>query len=149
MSKFQKIFFLLLVWTMVFHTQPVSAQFITLARKIKAKITDGKEVASVILDAGATKVYHAVTDTLTSDTRCKIQNKDDGRKFVEFTHDDLSLTMQIDSLGAALSQITVKAEKSGDSSQKPTDAAVKAILAVCHKMGLKCTTQDATPTNPK
>ena len=138
-----------MVGTMACCTQPVSAQFVTLARKIKAKMTDGKQVASVILDAGATKVYLAVTDTLTSDKRSKILKREDARKFVEFTHDDLSLTMQVDSLGAGLSQITVQAEKSGSSSQKTTDAAVKAVLAVCHKMGLKCTTQDAAPTNPK
>jgi hypothetical protein len=149
MSGFQKIFILLLAGFMVFSMEPVSAQFVTLARKIKAKRSEGKDIASVILEAGSSKVYKAVTDTLTADARCTILKRDDARKFVQFTHDAYSLTMRVDSLASGVSQITVEAENQKDPSQKPTDAAVKAVLAVCKKVGMKCTLKEVDTTGPK
>jgi hypothetical protein len=149
MSRSKKNLILILFGFMICCPLPASAQFVTIARKIKSKLSDGKDVASVILDAGASNVYKAVTDTLTSDNRCKILKRDDVKKFVEFTHDSYSLTLQVDSLAAGLSQITAVTENSRNSSGNTADAAVQAVLRVCKMVGTKCTLRDVDPANPK
>ena len=115
------------------------AQFITLARKIKSMNSGNKDVATVILDAGCTKVYRAVADTLASDPTCRIIKRDDAKKLVEFSHDPYTLTIQVDSMAAGVSQITVLAENQGKSTQNTSDKAANVILAVCKKVGLHCT----------
>jgi hypothetical protein len=122
---------------------PLPAQFITIARKIKNMKSDKSDVATVILDAGASAVFKAIMDTVTSQPKCRIVQRDNSRKLVEFTNGTNSFTMQVDSLAIGLSQITVMAVPSGDTQQKPADAAVKAILSVCHKVGLQCTVKDS------
>jgi hypothetical protein len=149
MSRSKRNLILILLGFMICCPMPASAQFVTIARKIKAKLSDGKDVASVILDAGASKVYNAVTDSLTSDSRCRILKRDDAKKFVEFTHDSNSLTLQVDSLASGLSQITAVAEKSKNSSDNTANSAVQAVLRVCHLVGTKCTLKDVDPANPK
>jgi hypothetical protein len=117
----------------------ISAQFLTIARKIKSMKSDGKDVSTVILDAGAAKVYTALIDTLESQPKFRITAKDDIKKHVEFEGGGSSLSMQVDSLDVRLSQITVLAVASGDAPPASTDAAASAILGVCRKVGLYCT----------
>jgi hypothetical protein len=143
--KRAKLFLILLFCgLMVGAAEPVSAQFITLARKIKSMNSDGKTVATVIIDANASKVYKAVIDTLTTQSKFRITKRDNGNKHVEFTRDESSVTMQVDSLAAGYSQITVLAvdTESKDPSKKTSEAAVKAIVTVCHKVGITCSVKE-------
>jgi len=146
MPTFKSVFMFLLVGIMIAVSQPLPAQFLTIARKIKSMKSDGKDVATVIIDAGAFKVFKAVTDTLTSDPKCEILQRDNTKKFVEFTHDAFSLSLQVDSLAAGLSQITVLAQHSENSQQKTTDVAASVILSVCHKMSIHCTLKEPDAT---
>jgi len=139
---------MIIVGVMLGSSMPVSAQFVTLARKIKSKLTEGKEVAIVILDAGASKVYKAVNDTLASSPRFMVQARDNQRREVKFMHDEITLSVLVDSLSAGYSRITVEAEPAKNTQPKQTDAAVKAILAVCHKVGLTCTQKDVETNSP-
>ncbi len=136
----------MLVGIMIIVSQPLPAQFLTIARKIKSMKSDGKDVATVIIDAGAFKVFKAVIDTITSDPKCKILQRDNAKKLVEFTHDSFSLSLQVDSLAAGLSQITVLAQHSENSQQKATDVAANVILSICHKMGINCTLKEPDAT---
>jgi hypothetical protein len=114
------------------------AQFITIARKIKSKVSGDKDIASVILDASSTRVYKAMIDTITAQPKVKITKNDKQKKLVEFTNGTDNITMQVDSVGVNFAQITVTAQQEGTSSKKETDVAVNAILGVCHKVGLHC-----------
>jgi hypothetical protein len=142
MSKSKFYFIYLLTGLMVCASQPLPAQFLTIARKIKNMKNGDKDVATVILDAGAARVYRAMTDTLSADKRIKISQMDNSKKLVEFSKGTTSFSMQVDSLSAGFSQITVLAVHVENSSGKKTDAAVNAILAVSKKAGIKCEVKD-------
>jgi hypothetical protein len=141
-SRIVSIIFFLFFGFMVCLPQSLSAQFITIARKIKTIQNENKEGAKVILDAGASAVYRAIIDTLNSVSNIEISKKDNVKKLVEFSTGENAISMQVDSLATGLSQITVLAVQTGNSSRKPTEAAVNAILAVCHKIGINCTLQE-------
>jgi hypothetical protein len=117
----------------------VNAQFITIARKVKSMRTGQTDVATVIIDAKTFRVYQAVIDTLTSDPKFKISNRDNAKRFVEFTSGTYKVSMQVDSLEIGLSQITVAANHSDSSPKQPKDIAVDVIFRVCSKVGVKCT----------
>ena len=117
----------------------VNAQFITIARKVKSMRTGQTDVATVIIDAKTFRVYQAVIDTLTSDPKFKISNRDNAKRLVEFTSGTYKVSMQVDSLAIGLSQITVAANHSDNSPKQPKDIAVDAIFRVCSKVGVKCT----------
>jgi hypothetical protein len=119
-------------------SQESSAQFVGIARKIKSMNSGGNDVATVILDAGAARVYKAVIDTLSSSPRTKITKRDNPGKHVEFIIGSSDVSMQIDSLDQGLCQIMVLAREDQGSNKKSTDAAVNAILSVSRKAGIKC-----------
>lgn len=100
--------------------------------------SNGQDVATVIMDAGAARVYQAVIDTLNSQHTATISKKDKVQKKVEFTSNGNTITLQVDSIQPKLSQITVLAVQDGSASKKATDVAVNVILSVCHKLGLQC-----------
>ncbi len=140
MSK--RILIPLLASLMICLTLSSQAQFITIARKIKSMNSGDKDVATVILDAGAAKVYKAVTDTLGSDPQSRILKKDDLKRQVEFSHDPYTMSIKVDSLDNGVSQITVLSEHQGKTNEKTAGKAATVILAVCKKAGLHCTQKD-------
>lgn len=118
---------------------PVNAQFITIARKIKSMNTPSADIAYVIIDAGAAKVYQAVIDTLTTDPKFSVIKEDKSRNYVEFSRKEQKIAIQVDSLATGLSHLTVTAPVTGKEAQKPTDPAIDAIFKICEKAGVKCT----------
>jgi hypothetical protein len=124
------------ILTLAFSSQ---AQWVTLARKVKSMRTGGTDVATVIIEAGATKVYRAVIDTLTTDPKFGVISRDDGKKYIEFSKEPYLLAIRVDSLANNLAQIIVASNVTGPPPKKPTDMAVDAIFRVCNKVGVKCT----------
>jgi hypothetical protein len=124
------------ILTLAFSSQ---AQWVTLARKVKSKCTGGTDVATVIIEAGATKVYRAVIDTLTTDPKFGVISRDDGKKYIEFSKEPYLLAIRVDSLANNLAQIIVASNVTGPPPKKPIDMAVDAIFQVCNKAGVKCT----------
>jgi len=138
--KTNKLYPLFLLIGFVFLTStPISAQWVTIARKVKSMRTTQTDVATVIIDARTFRVYQAVIDTLASETKFEITNRDNARRLVEFDNGTYKVTIQVDSLANGLSQITVAANHSDNSSKQPTDIAVDAIFRFCNKVGIKCT----------
>jgi hypothetical protein len=121
---------------------PAQSQFVTIARKIKSMRTSEADVATVILDARTFMVYRAITDTLTSNKKFTITGRDNARRFVEFTTQSYKVSMQVDSLEARLSQITVASVHPDNSSQRTTDIAVEAITRICSMAGVKCSVKE-------
>lgn len=136
MSKLYTPF--LLIGLIVLISSPVDAQWVTIARKVKTMVTGNSNIATVIIDAGTSNVYRAMIDTLTSNPKFKITQRDNAKRQVQFTKDIYNVSMQVDSLAIGLSQIMVVAESSGIPKQNKTDVAVNAILSVCDKIGIKC-----------
>jgi hypothetical protein len=103
--------------------------------------TSRADVATVLLDAKTYRVYKAVVDSLSTDTKAKITSIKNDERLVEFTHGTATISLKVDSLANGLSQITVSAAHSDDSPKQPTDMAVEAILRVCQKIGIKCSVE--------
>jgi hypothetical protein len=118
-----------------------NAQFIALARKIKSMNTAESDVATVLLDAKTFKVYTAIVDTLSSEKKFKISNRDDKKRFVEFTARNNKFSMQVDSIADGLTQITVVAPVSEDKETRNSQAAVEAIQRISAMAGVKCTVE--------
>ncbi|MCX6285061.1 MAG: hypothetical protein NTW31_12600 [Bacteroidetes bacterium] len=139
MKTLQHYSLLLIILCSFIFSSTASAQFITIARKIKSMHSGSTDVATVILDAKTFKVYGAVIDTLTTNAKFKISQRDNTRRFVEFTTGTYKVSMQVDSLAVGLSQITVSSAHVDNSAKQTTDIAVDVILTVCRKLGVKCT----------
>jgi|WetSurMetagenome_2_1015567.scaffolds.fasta_scaffold721202_1 hypothetical protein len=139
MKKVVLFYRLALVGFILFISVPVDAQFVTIARKVKSMRTSSADIATVIIDAGATNVYRAVIDTLTTDPKFTITQRDNSRSFVEFSRESYIISIQVDSMAVNLSQITVASAAAGRLQMQPTDMAVDAIFRICEKAGVKCT----------
>ncbi len=134
-------FFFLIFGLMVCFSSPLPAQILTIVRKVKSMHSDdgNKDVATVILDAGASNVYRAAMDTLQAVPKIRITKTEKNRRYVEFSNETNSISIQVDSMAVQLSQITVLATHGGNSTKKASDMAVNTILGICHKAGIKCT----------
>jgi hypothetical protein len=121
---------------------PVSSQFVTLARKIKSKHTATSVESSVVLDAHTNKVYQAVIDTVSTSAKIKVFQRDDSKRLIEFTNGLCTLTMKVDSLDKKLTRISVTSPVKDETSFKAEQMTVKTILAVCTKLGIKCTIEE-------
>ncbi|MCX6280448.1 MAG: hypothetical protein NTU51_00615 [Bacteroidetes bacterium] len=117
------------------------AQFIALARKIKSSHTQNAAISVVVLDAKTSKVYRAMTDTVTTAPKIKMTGRDDAKKAVSFTTGTAQVKMKVDSLDRALCQITVSATDSVQPSTKTMELTVNAIQGVCKKLGIKCSVE--------
>ena len=100
--------------------------------------TSQADVATVLLDARTFRVYSTIIDTLTTDKKFKISNRDDAKRFVEFSNQAFKVSLQVDSLENKLAQITVTSMHSDNAAKQPTDIAVEAILNVCRMAGINC-----------
>jgi hypothetical protein len=140
--KFISLLFILFLGSLIILPQASTAQFITIARKIKSMNSGNNNVATVILDAGAARIYKAVIDTLSASPKTHITKRDNLKNHVEFTAGSNAVSLQVDSLDRGLSQITVLATQNESASTKATDAAVNAILSVSRKAGIKCTVKE-------
>jgi hypothetical protein len=132
-------FILLFIGALYLLPSPVSAQFITIARKIKTMHTGHADIATVIIEAGTFRVYQAVTDTLTANPKFRITSRSKADNSVEFSIKTYTVSMKVDSLANNLAQITVSSSPSGGSEKSATNMAVESIMGVCEKMGIKCT----------
>jgi hypothetical protein len=118
---------------------PATAQFVTIARKVKSMHTPKTDVATVLIEAKTYRVYQAVIDTLTAHKKFKILSKDNSLRKVEFSNGIYTVNMQIDSLANGFSQITVVSDHTDNAQQPQANIAVNAVIAICEKLGVKCT----------
>jgi hypothetical protein len=138
--KMYKFSMLLIVSTLLIMTVfPARSQFVTLARKIKSKISGDGQESTVVLDAKTYKVYKAVIDTVTKVPQLKITKRDDSKRTIEYANGTNTISMKVDSLDTGYSKITVTAMDSGQPSPKTAEVTINAITVVCKKLGIKCT----------
>ena len=139
MTSLKKYSLLIAIGFVFLWTMPVQAQFVALARKIKSMQTPETDIATVLLDAKPFMVYRAVVDTLTTNHKYQVISKDNAKRNVEFSVQTYKVSMQVDSLAAVLTQITVASKHSDSSGKTTTDMAVEALIRICNMAGIKCT----------
>ncbi len=97
----------------------------------------GFDVATVILNADATRVYTTTVDMLRKNQSLHIVAEDPGDRTVEFSNGTRSAGITVSNLGTRLSQILVaSATKPGEDSA--TLRIVEGILRVCQAMKVTC-----------
>jgi hypothetical protein len=123
------------------------AQWVFVARKVIGRIenmqqkpapdTPTYDVATVILEANADKVYRTVIATVHAHPENKILNQDDLSRQLDVTNGKQTVGIHIFALQDKVSQLMIaSAVKPGQ--QSPTSYAVQRVLAVCAGMHVTC-----------
>jgi hypothetical protein len=100
----------------------------------------GFDVATVILNANATRVYTTAVSLLRRNQTVHIVAEDPRGRTVEFSDGTRSASITVSDLGTRLSQILVaSATKPGENPATPRIA--QGILNVCHAMKVTCSAQ--------
>ncbi|MCK9227558.1 MAG: hypothetical protein PHT96_11095 [Syntrophorhabdaceae bacterium] len=95
----------------------------------------GYDVATVLLEAPADKVYSTAINIMQTNRDIRIRKKDDKALTIEFTHGNIAAGMQVTSLSENLSQLLVVSALAG---KEDSSMVLKAILRICSEMGVHC-----------
>ncbi|MDD3847219.1 MAG: hypothetical protein PHC90_12800 [Syntrophorhabdaceae bacterium] len=145
----------------IFLSGAASAQWVFLGRKALGKVKQltseatspqpsqsagqsmdpqpGYDVATVLLEAPADKVYGTAIRILQANKDIRISKKDDKALSIEFIDGTLAVGMQVTPVSKRVSQLLVASTTSGKSG---TSIVLKGIMRVCKEMGVHCQTAD-------
>jgi len=123
------------------------AQWVFLARKVIGRVesmqqkpapdTPTYDVATVVLDASADKVYRTVIETVHTHPENRIVNRDDLARQLDVTNGKQTVGIHVFELQDKVSQLMIaSAVKPGQAS--PTSFAVQRVLAICASMHVTC-----------
>lgn len=130
------------------YTSVAEAQWVLLGRKAlgvintlssqgREKAGQGYDVATVLLEADADKVYSMAVDLLKRNPNVTINYREDAGRVIDFTDGKLLVGMKVSKLEDHLSQLLIS---SVVTSGKPggTSFVVEKVFQVCEKMGVQC-----------
>ena len=131
------------------YTSVAEAQWVLLGRKALGAINtltsqgrekegQGYDVATVLLEANADKVYSTAVDLLKGNPNVTINYREDAGRVIDFTDGQLLVALKVSKLEDHLSQLLIS---SVVTSGKPggTSFVVEKVFQVCEKMGVHCT----------
>jgi len=130
------------------YTGVAEAQWVFLGKKALGAINSlssqgrekegrGYDVATVLLEADADKVYSTAVDLLKGNPNLTINYREDAGREIEFTDGKLLVGLKVSKLENHLSQLLIS---SVVTSGKPggTSFVVEKVIQVCEKMGVQC-----------
>ena len=133
---------------LLFYASVAEAQWVLLGRKAlgvintlssqgREKAGQGYDVATVLLEADADKVYSTAIDLLKGNPNVTINYREDAGRVIDFTDGKLLVGMKVSKLEDHLSQLLIS---SVVTSGKPggTSFVVEKVFQVCEKMGVNC-----------
>ncbi len=136
----------------LFLSGVADAQWVFLGRKALGKVRQltgemkgsqqpGYDVATVLLEARADKVYSTAVNVLRANKDWTITKKDDKSRSLEFSDGKRTAGMQVSFLDEHLSQLLiVSAVTSGKTDT--TSLVLNGVLRVCKEMGVHCQLAD-------
>lgn len=102
------------------------------------------DVATVVLEANADKVYRTVIETVHAHPENRIVNEDDPGRQLDVTNGKQTVGIHVFALQDKVSQLMIaSALKPGE--QSPTSFAAKRVLAVCASLHVTCYMAADTP----
>lgn len=130
------------------------AQWVFVARKVIGRVesmqqkpapdTPTYDVATVVLEANADKVYRTVIETVHAHPENKIMNQDDLGRQLDVTNGKQTVGIHVFELQDKVSQLMIaSAVKPGQ--QSPVSFAVQRVMAVCASMHVTCYMSGSTP----
>jgi hypothetical protein len=130
------------------YTSVAEAQWVLLGRKVlgvinslssqgRQKEGQSYDVATVLLEADADKVYNTAVELLKGNPNVTINYREDAGRVIDFTDGKLLVGMKVSKLEDHLSQLLIS---SVVTSGKPggTSFVVEKVFQVCEKMGVQC-----------
>ncbi len=125
------------------------AQWVMVARAASGRIqrmeqqrtanNGGYDVATVILDAKADKVYQTALSALQAHSPEVTITENDARKMlIKFTNGSQNAALQATSLGPTVTQLVV-ASTAPEAGQSGTSIVVQGVMKVCKDMNVTCT----------
>jgi len=142
----------LFLTALLFLSGVADAQWVFLGRKALGKVRQltgemkgsqqpGYDVATVLLEARAEKVYSTAVNVLQANKDWTITKKDDKSRSLEFSDGKRTAGMQVSFLDEHLSQLLiVSAVTSGKTNT--TSLVLNGVLRVCKEMGVHCQLAD-------
>jgi hypothetical protein len=141
------------VLAILFATTAVcEAQWVAVARAVSGRIqrmeqqnekgSGGYDVATVVIEAPAQKVYQTAVQRLQAHAnQVKITKEDDKKRTVAFTDGSRVASLQANTLGDKLTQLVV-ASTLDPAQPSATSLVVKSIQGVCTELKVECTLED-------
>ena len=133
---------------LLFYTSAAEAQWVLLGRKALGAINvltsqgrekegQGYDVATVLLEADADKVYLTAVELLKGNPNVTINYREDAGRVIDFTDGKLLVGLKVSKLADHLSQLLIS---SVVTSGKPggTSFVVEKVFQICEKMGVHC-----------
>ena len=123
------------------------AQWVMVARAVAGRVQQmsdrskdggGFDVATVVLEAPADKVYQTAVKNLSARIDLKITNQDAKKRMVQFTNGAQVASLQATALGEKLTQLVIASNLTA-AQPDPTSLVVQGVLKVCKEMNVDCT----------
>ena len=124
----------------------VQAQWVMVARAVAGRVQQmsdrskdgsGFDVATVVLEANADKVYQTAIKNLSARTDLKITQQDAKKRVVQFTNGQQIASLQATPLGDKITQLVIASNLGPQ--PDPTSLVVQGVLHVCKDMNVECT----------
>ena len=140
---------LALGWIMLALTMGASgaqAQWVMVARAVAGRVQQmsdrskdgsGFDVATVVLEANADKVYQTAIKNLSARTDLKITGQDARRRTVQFTNGTQVASLQATPLSDKITQLVIASNLMP--APGTNSAVVEGVLKVCKEMNVECT----------
>ena len=133
-------------------TTVAQAQWVMVAKAVSGRVqhmeqqksanNGGYDVATVILEAKANKVYEtAVADLKAHSPDVTITSTDATKYKINFTNGQQNASLQATSLGPTITQLVI-ASNGSDNGQTGTSIVVQGVLKVCKQMNITCKVED-------
>jgi hypothetical protein len=131
----------------VVGTACANAQWVMVARAVSGQIQqmshkgdngNGYDVATVVLEANADKVYSTAFTALKSHPGITVTKNDAKKRRIDFTNGTEYASLQATSLGDKLSQLVIASSLNG-AQPTATSLVLQGVLKVCKEMNVNCT----------
>lgn len=125
-----------------------TAQWVYVGKKAMGKVRQltgdtkgsqqpGYDVATVLLEAGAEKVYSTAVNLLEANKNLRITRRDDRSRTVDFTDGTLTAGLHVSRLDDTVSQLLI-ASSTTPGKADATSAVLNAVFRVCREMSVHC-----------
>jgi hypothetical protein len=131
----------------LFSTVSAEAQWVMVAKAVSGRVQQmtnksanggGYDVATVVLQANADKVYQTALTALQARTDLTINGDDAKKRVIKFSKGDQIASMQATPLGDKLCQLVIASNLTG-AQPDATSLVVQGVMKVCDQMHVVCT----------
>jgi hypothetical protein len=127
--------------------RPANAQWVFVARKVLGRVEQlaqqpqngqpGYDVATVMLDAPATRVYATAVKLIRQNQAVRITAEDAARHRIDVIEGDRTATLRVTMLSDKISQLMIVGTN-GPGEDSTTSRVVAGVLRVCREMRKQC-----------